>query len=385
MSNDKIQTKVEEVVKMARPVILEYGSAFSKLGFSGYDNPRLVQPTIVGQKENISSSNIEQYSKQIFTGVTALENRDKVEIIRPIINKKIVDWMGLQGLMCVDIHQRLNINPELHTALFVDSYPSNEKTRIKIAEILFEQFQFPAIHITSQAVMPLFNLGRTTGIVVDSGYESTVITPVKKGEIISEATQQLNIGGFHITKRLRKFLREQGFPYSDEEDQYYGAARNIKESLCYVALDPEKELELVGKVSSLVKTHQLPDGEKYTIGIQRFMSPEIMFNPSLENLNGKPLHELIYKSITTCDEDLQSELWSNIVLSGGNSEIPGFNIRLSHELKKIAPKEIDVRILTPSHPCYAVWNGASILSSRRAFRKQWITKEQFNEQGLYIT
>lgn len=63
-----------------------------------------------------------------------------------------------------------------------------QRNRERAAEIFFETFNVPALHIQMQAVLSLYSSGRTTGVVVDSGDGVTHIVPIFEGFAIEHGS-----------------------------------------------------------------------------------------------------------------------------------------------------------------------------------------------------
>jgi actin beta/gamma 1 len=273
----------------------------------------------------------------------------------------------------------MRVNPNEHPVLLTEP-PLNAKTnREKMAEIMFDTFNVPAIYISMQAVLSLYASGRTTGIVVDSGDGVTHIVPVYEGFSITHAIARSDIGGRDITDYLRRLLRQRGYSLTSTAEKEI--VRDIKERLCYIALDPEKELTLAQKVSGMVKAYTLPDGETIQVGIERFMAPEVFFKPSMIGRDEPPLSEQIHNAIRNCDVDLRRDLYSNIVLSGGSTMFPGLKERLHKELTALVPENMEVKIIAPPERRYSVWIGGSILASLKTFAKMWVPRKEYKEAG----
>ena len=148
-----------------------------------------------------------------------------------------------------------------------------------------------------------------------------------------------------------------------------------------MALDPQKELTLADKVSGMEKSYVMPDGDTITVGQERFMAPELFFNPGAMGSEEDSIHALIFKAISECDVDIRPHLYNNIVLSGGSTMFPGLKERLHKELNALVPSGVEVKIVAPPERRYSVWIGGSILASLKTFGKMWVTRKEYNDGG----
>lgn len=116
------------------------------------------------------------------------------------------------------------------------------------------------------------------------------------------------------------------------------------------------------------------------------MAPEALFDPGLIKEGDETLgmHKMAYESIQECDIDIRKDLYGNVILSGGSTMYDGLPDRLEKELDAMAPQQNMVKIIAGQDRYYSVWTGGSTLSSLATFESQWITKEEYEENGAEI-
>ncbi|NVM27564.1 MAG: actin family protein [Candidatus Helarchaeota archaeon] len=370
---------MEEEV-LGKPVVVDNGTGITKNGYAGEDQPRSVFPTLIGYPKYTSiMTDVEHYTREYYIGEEALQLRGVLRLSYPVGHGIVEDWGAMEKIWHYTFYTDLRLDPGDHPILLTEPPLNPRPNREKMCEIMFETFNVPALYIAMQAVLSLYASGRTTGLVTDSGTGVTHVVPIYEGFALTHAISRLDLAGRDITEYLMRLLRQRGYALTTSAEKEI--VRDIKEKLCYVALDPEKELRLAEKVSGMEKSYMLPDGETLTVGVERFLAPEVFFNPGAVGKETSPMDEVIVEAVSKCDIDLRRDLYANIVLSGGSTMFPGLKERLTKEIAEMIPENVEVKIIAPPERMYSVWIGGSILSSLKTFQKMWVTRKEYKDIG----
>lgn len=361
--------------------VLDGGSGSIKCGFAGEEVPRGVFACAVGHPKG-------QPQGPFTLGDAAVETKG-LTIKYPLQNGIVRDWDDLERLWH-HAFETISADPTAQATLLTEAPMNPKVNREKMLEVMFERFNVPATYVQIQAVLSLYTVGRTDGLVLDSGDGVTHAVPVYDGHTIPTAVRRLDLAGRDLTEWMMTLLTDETErPFTTSADRE--VARGIKEKLAYVSMDFDADLDVATgdneeAANAKKKSYTLPDGTTINVGRSLFCCAEALFDPTLADRDLPGIHLTVQSSIEECGIDIRRTLYQNILLAGGNTMFSGLDTRLAKEVRQLASGKVrdEVKVVAPNERKFSVWMGASVLASLTSFASEWITKEEYAEHGAAI-
>jgi actin-related protein len=321
--------------------------------------------------------------KDAYVGDEAQSKRGVLTLKYPIEHGIVTNWDDMEKIWHHTFYNELRVAPEEHPVLLTEAPLNPKANREKMVTIMFETFQVKNVYVALQAVMSLYAAGRTTGLVCDSGDGVTHTIPVFEGFSIPHAVEKMEIAGRVLTDYMQKLLLGTGESLTSSAE--LEIVRDIKEKLCFVAANYEKEEQASQSSSEHDKSYTMPDKRVITVPAHVRMScPELLFQPQLNGKSCKSIQALSWASVSASDIDVRKDLCKNIILSGGTTMYEGLPDRLKNEIVALAPAGAEIRVIASADRKYAVWKGGSTLASLSTFASSWVTAEDYQEHGAAV-
>ncbi|VTJ51237.1 Hypothetical predicted protein [Marmota monax] len=362
------------------PVICDYGSGFSKLGFAGCEAPYAVFPTVLGKLRHDTMS-VGMEEEDWFIEDEVQNKRGILNLQYPISRGAITNWDTMEKIWHHSFYHVLSIAPEEHPLMVTEPPLSKTSTKEKVTQILFETFGVPALYIGNQGVLSLYSSGQTSGTTIESGEGMTYFVPIIDGCPLLQSTTQMNVAGQDLTMYLMQLLAQEGNLLVSTGDPEF--VRDIKEKCCYVALDFNKEKSKDNLLSCQNK-FLLPDGQEITLRQEHFLCPEVLFQPSLIERNSLGMPMTVFRCISSCHPRQWKTLFHHIILSGGTGSCSGLRSRLQREIANLVCPAHDIQVYTSPCAKYGAWVGGSILCSLSTFEDMWVTNKEYEDMGSSV-
>lgn len=301
-------------------LVIDNGGCNIKSGFSGDDAPKCYTPTLIGYPRTDAEPVVGSVEvKGHYIGEEAWNKRGVLDLTCPIQHGHVSDWDAMELIWEHTIKNDLRVvlggddyqedDEDIAGALLTEPPPNTTAPREKMCEVWFEKMHARRYYVASTPVLSLYSSGRTTGVVVEAGVDTTRTVPIYEGYALPHAIQRLDIGGRDLDGFLCHLLTDSGIHLTTAAER--PIAENIKQCLCYVASDFKLELAGFGQrlafamashprlgASSLARhlphhlmhkicsdlpcdrSYELPDGSVMSIGSEMIRCPEAMFTPS---------------------------------------------------------------------------------------------------------
>lgn len=338
-------------------IILDFGSRYTKAGFSGDGYPRFILPSVVGYRNDPKTSNEEPLI--CYDAIYASE-KEHINMIYPFEETTRVDWQWKPAMeLIMYVISQLGVNTRDFNALYIEPLHSNPNNTNKVVSLLKDVFLFKKVHTYKQSQLSMHEMHTTTGLVIEMGHSLTSIVAYYKGYEMADTLHFYLFGGKTILDEFQEIIEHD----AEENISTYDLAK-IVDKYFYVAENYEQEKQQFQRGIIKERRVTLPlTGKVINIGSERFRISEGVFRPELLKVQiDTGLSELLKEVISVCPYDTRAEILEHVIISGGLSNLKGLEARVKKEIQAMFPN-LNIRVRKHDKADATSWIGADTLCS----------------------
>lgn len=351
--------------------MLDIGGAFTKLGISTENEPRIVISSAIGTPK-LSSPSISP-SNQLFG--------TELDAFQGILHREgIFPWNQPKNLNLVFqflSYTFATLNEETKgTNLILASSPEWSNDMIQqLMTFLFQELGFAAIYLQRSDFFDLIGHKIKSGVILNVGHYYSRITLYNNGKSIVKSGIKSQIAGRSIRQYLRYILHS-NYPYL-ASSRYNAFLTEIVNTKCDLKINLEEFLLSTQDTKSFEESLEIPQfHDTLLLGLERFIAPEILFHPELMGIKAKGVDQLLIDSLKDCHPSLRSSVFQNIVIAGGASSYAYFPSILLNKCTSI-PLLSSANILHHPKSNFTTWKGMQVAANPQIFEKYAKTDTQF--------
>lgn len=353
-------------------LVIDFGSDTIKAGMSTSEQPDFIIPSCFPKgKENFE-----------ITGKIP----DDSELDYAIINGEVANKERIKFIYA-HLYNHYFPNeeddPEELRVIFNETPFASKENIMFLAETAFDLLGATEISIKPQGIYAQVPFTLNTAVCIDIGHDIMQCVPMSEGYAIPHAIQRSFLGGRAINLFISRcvFDKDEITTYSD-----------IKEI---------EEFKKTAHVSSNFKDEASKIDEEDDEALFRITCGEVLFQPKLmedaaldpeDSQSDKAVStymesltpaEMVASTIEKCDLPLRGDMWSNIIVTGGTTNMCGFRERFEKELEAVKPPNVNLHCRYPEDAIMATWVGEAV-SAKFDAPVNWLKQEDYEENHEVI-
>ncbi|CAL1542111.1 unnamed protein product [Lymnaea stagnalis] len=364
--------------------VVDIGAAYVKCGLAGENGPTCIIPSL---------------SKNSRTGqvVKIWDYKNTEEL-----------YEYLKDLLYTLLFRHLLLTPRDKRVVVIESILCPSDFRDTLARVLYKHFEVGCVLFAPSHLLSLLTLGTNIGLVIDVGYQETLVIPIYEGIHILKGLQSIPLAGKAIESRIKSQLMEHGTVCTADKQHQAVASipdivtdellEDIKIRCCFVTeyTRGQQIQDVTMRGGHANKLPPPPPDTDYPLdgssvlnvsGRIREHSCEVLFELDSEEAS---IATIVLDALVKCPIDTRIALASNILVMGGTAMMPGFYHRLQLELSNLLKKPKYAQQLgikgfrfhkAPAKENYTAWLGGALIGALETLASKSLSRDVYLQKG----